>query len=131
NLSYTYNGVPDNFPITDKAEIKKLLHQIVKQKLREKEAKLENVEEIERFYRLSVLKAIDTGWVEEVDNLQQLRSVVESRSSAQRNPVYEYHKEASKSFERMQEYVNKLIVQNIMLSVIEIGADGKKDIYFA
>ena len=54
-----------------------------------------------------------------------------SRSSAQRNPVYEYHKEASKSFERMQEYVNKLIVQNIMLSVIEIGADGKKDIYFA
>lgn len=131
NLSYTYNGVPDNFPITDKAEIKKLLHQIVKQKLREKEAKLENVEEIERFYRLSVLKAIDTGWVEEVDNLQQLRSVVESRSSAQRNPVYEYHKEASNSFERMQEYVNKLIVQNIMLSVIEIGADGKKDIYFA
>lgn len=131
NLSYTYNGVPDNFPITDKAEIKKLLHQIVKQKLREKEAELENVEEIERFYRLSVLKAIDTGWVEEVDNLQQLRSVVESRSSAQRNPVYEYHKEASKSFERMQEYVNKLIVQNIMLSVIEIGADGKKDIYFA
>ena len=131
NLSYTYNGVPDNFPITDKAEIKKLLHQIVKEKLREKEAELENVEEIERFYRLSVLKAIDTGWVEEVDNLQQLRSVVESRSSAQRNPVYEYHKEASKSFERMQEYVNKLIVQNIMLSVIEIGADGKKDIYFA
>ena len=131
NLSYTYNGVPDNFPITDKAEIKKLLHQIVKQKLREKEAELENVEEIERFYRLSVLKAIDTGWVEEVDNLQQLRSVVESRSSAQRNPVYEYHKEASKSFERMQEYVNKLIVQNIMLSVIEIGADGQKDIYFA
>lgn len=131
NLSYTYNGVPDDFPITDKAEIKKLLHQIVKQKLREKEAELENVEEIERFYRLSVLKAIDAGWVEEVDNLQQLRSVVESRSSAQRNPVYEYHKEASKSFERMQEYVNKLIVQNIMLSVIEIGADGKKDIYFA
>ena len=34
NLSYTYNGVPDNFPITDKAEIKKLLHQIVKEKLR-------------------------------------------------------------------------------------------------
>ena len=92
---------------------------------------MENVEEIERFYRLSVLKAIDAGWVEEVDNLQQLRSVVESRSSAQRNPVYEYHKEASKSFERMQEYVNKLIVQNIMLSVIEIGADGRKDIYFA
>ena len=34
NLSYTYNGVPDNFPITDKAEIKKLLHQIVNETLR-------------------------------------------------------------------------------------------------
>ena len=118
-------------PIKEKDEIKKLLQKIVKEKLREKEDELENVEEIERLYRLSVLKAIDAGWVEEVDNLQQLRSVVESRSSAQRNPVYEYHKEASKSFERMQEYVNKLIVQNIMLSVVEIGADGKKDIYFA
>ncbi|MGY5389644.1 accessory Sec system translocase SecA2 [Ligilactobacillus salivarius] len=131
NLSYTYNGVPDNFPITDKAEIKKLLHQIVKEKLREKEAELENVEEIERFYRLSVLKAIDTGWVEEVDNLQQLRTVVSNRSTAQRNPVFEYHKEAERSFKRMQKFVNKLIVRNIMLSVIEIGADGKKDIYFA
>ncbi|MET7027535.1 accessory Sec system translocase SecA2 [Ligilactobacillus salivarius] len=131
NLSYTYNGVPSNFPIDQLEEVRKLLYSIVKQSLEEKRAELDSVDEVIRFYRLSVLKAIDTGWVEEVDNLQQLRTVVSNRSTAQRNPVFEYHKEAERSFKRMQKFVNRLIVRNIMLSVIEIGADGKKDIYFA
>lgn len=131
NLSYTYSGVPLDFPIDQLEEVRKLLYSIVKQSLEEKRAELDSVDEVIRFYRLSVLKAIDTGWVEEVDNLQQLRTVVSNRSTAQRNPVFEYHKEAERSFKRMQKFVNKLIVRNIMLSVIEIGADGKKDIYFA
>ena len=131
NLSYTYSGVPLDFPIDQLEEVRKLLYSIVKQSLEEKRAELDSVDEVIRFYRLSVLKAIDTGWVEEVDNLQQLRTVVSNRSTAQRNPVFEYHKEAERSFKRMQKFVNKLIVQNIMLSVIEIGADGRKDIYFA
>ncbi|MDF4190990.1 accessory Sec system translocase SecA2 [Ligilactobacillus salivarius] len=131
NLSYTYSGVPLDFPIDQLEEVRKLLYSIVKQSLEEKRAELDSVDEVIRFYRLSVLKAIDTGWVEEVDNLQQLRTVVSNRSTAQRNPVFEYHKEAERSFKRMQKFVNRLIVRNIMLSVIEIGADGKKDIYFA
>ena len=131
NLSYTYSGVPMDFPIDQLEEVRKLLHDIVKQSLEKKREDLDSVDEVIRFYRLSVLKAIDTGWVEEVDNLQQLRIVVSNRSTAQRNPVFEYHKEAERSFKRMQKFVNRLIVRNIMLSVIEIGADGKKDIYFA
>ena len=131
NLSYTYNGVPSNFPIDQLEEVRKLLHNIVKQSLEKKREDLDSVDEVIRFYRLSVLKAIDTGWIEEVDNLQQLRTVVSNRATAQRNPVFEYHKEAERSFKRMQKFVNRLIVRNIMLSVIEIGADGKKDIYFA
>ncbi|ARU20072.1 accessory Sec system translocase SecA2 [Ligilactobacillus salivarius] len=131
NLSYTYSGVPMDFPIDQLEEVRKLLHDIVKQSLEKKREDLDSVDEVIRFYRLSVLKAIDTGWIEEVDNLQQLRTVVSNRATAQRNPVFEYHKEAERSFKRMQKFVNRLIVQNIMLSVIEIGADGKKDIYFA
>ena len=131
NLSYTYNGVPSDFPIDQLEEVRKLLHNIVKQSLEKKREDLDSVDEVIRFYRLSVLKAIDTGWIEEVDNLQQLRTVVSNRATAQRNPVFEYHKEAERSFKRMQKFVNRLIVRNIMLSVIEVGEDGKKDIYFA
>ncbi|PLA90828.1 accessory Sec system translocase SecA2 [Ligilactobacillus salivarius] len=131
NLSYTYSGVPMDFPIDQLEEVRKLLHNIVKQSLEKKREDLDSVDEVIRFYRLSVLKAIDTGWIEEVDNLQQLRTVVSNRATAQRNPVFEYHKEAERSFKRMQKFVNRLIVRNIMLSVIEVGADGKKDIYFA
>ena len=113
NLSYTYSGVPLDFPIDQLEEVRKLLYSIVKQSLEEKRAELDSVDEVIRFYRLSVLKAIDTGWVEEVDNLQQLRTVVSNRSTAQRNPVFEYHKEAERSFKRMQKFVNRLIVRNI------------------
>ena len=131
NLSYTYSGVPVDFPVDDLDEVRKLLYSIIEQTLEKKKVELDSVDETIRFYRLSVLKAIDTGWVEEVDNLQQLRGVVSSRSTAQRNPVFEYHKEAERSFKEMQKFVNRLIVRNIMLSVIEEGSDGRKDIYFA
>ncbi|WHS05936.1 accessory Sec system translocase SecA2 [Ligilactobacillus salivarius] len=131
NLSYTYSGVPMDFPVDKLDEVRNLLYSIVRQTLEKKRQELDSVDETIRFYRLSVLKAIDTGWVEEVDNLQQLRGVVSSRSTAQRNPVFEYHKEAERSFREMQKFVNRLIVRNIMLSVIEEGADGRKDIYFA
>lgn len=52
------------------------------------------------FFRLAILKAIDNCWIEEVDNLQQLRTVVSARQYAQRNPIYEYHQEAMTSFKK-------------------------------
>ncbi len=41
-------------------------------------------EGMSEFYRLAVLKAIDEAWIEEVDTLQQLKGVITTRSTAQK-----------------------------------------------
>lgn len=37
------------------------------------------------YCRLCTLKALDDGWIEEVDYLQQLQAAISGRSTAQRN----------------------------------------------
>lgn len=54
------------------------------------------------YCRLCTLKALDDGWIEEVDYLQQLQAAISGRSSAQRNLLFEYQREARISFEDME-----------------------------
>ena len=61
-----------------------------------------------------MLAAIDDAWVEQVDYLQQLQSAVMGRSSAQRNPVYEYQKEALISYGDMKDTIMKNIARNVL-----------------
>lgn len=53
------------------------------------------------YCRLCTLKALDDGWIEEVDYLQQLQAAISGRSTAQRNLLYEYQREARLSFRDM------------------------------
>ena len=92
--------------------------------------RLETEEKREEFYRLSILKAIDTCWIDQVDNLQQLKSFVSFRQIAQRNSVFEYYQESLDSYEKMEHDVKKLIVRNIMLSTIEGNLEKGLSIYF-
>lgn len=82
------------------------------------------------FIRLCCLRAIDDAWVEQVDYLQQLQYVVGGRSTAQRNPVFEYHEEAYKSFLRMEKTIKQDIVRNIFLGEKEYGKTGEMQILF-
>jgi preprotein translocase subunit SecA len=83
------------------------------------------------FFRLAILKAIDNCWIEEVDNLQQLRTVVSARQYAQRNPIYEYHQEAMTSFKKMKSRIMQQIIKNLLLSSILTGENGESVIYFS
>ena len=67
------------------------------------------------------IQAIDNAWVDQVDYLQQLQHVVIGRSTAQRNPVFEYHEEAYRSFLRMEKIIKREIVRNIFLG--KMGVD--------
>lgn len=82
------------------------------------------------FVRQAVLKAIDESWVEEVDYLQQLQTVAISRRSAQRNPIFEYHKEALLSYDLMREEIQKLIFKYLLLSKVSYGKKGELIIHF-
>lgn len=86
--------------------------------------------EQKEFIRLCCLQAIDDAWVEQVDYLQQLQYVVSGRATAQRNPVFEYHEEAYKSFLRMEKTIKKEIVRNIFLGEKEDNGTERMQIIF-
>lgn len=66
------------------------------------------------YCRLCTLRALDDGWIEEVDYLQQLQAAISGRSSAQRNLLFEYQREARISFEDMEKSIKKAMIRNIL-----------------
>jgi len=96
--------------------------------LEEQEEKLGDRELMEDFMRVATLHAIDEAWVEQVDYLQQLQYAVAGRSSAQRNPIYEYQKEALESFRKMEKTIRKNMIRNILLSDVYFDKEGELQI---
>lgn len=47
----------------------------------------------------AILKAIDVEWINQVDQLQQLKASVNNRQNGQRNAIFEYHKVALETYE--------------------------------
>lgn len=80
--------------------------------------------------RLSILKALDSAWIEQVDNLQQLKVVVRNRSTGQHNPIYEYEMEAKISFEKMKRLFWRKVLDNVMLSQLSVQSDGSIKVEF-
>lgn len=87
-------------------------------------------EDFEDYLRLCSLRALDDAWVEQVDYLQQLQYAISGRSTAQRNLVVEYQREAYFSFMRMQKTLKEEIARNVFLSEVEFDQDGKMSIIF-
>lgn len=130
NISYQYFDNSTKLNLSSKKEVVNYLLQLAEQEFNKKYQVLDNEIELENFKRLAILKAIDESWIAEVDTLEQLRQVVISRSAAQRNPTYEFHKEALQAFENMKKDIDHKITRNTLLSTILVGKRGKKDIYF-
>lgn len=82
------------------------------------------------YCRLCTLKAFDDSWVEEVDYLQQLQAAISGRSSAQRNLLFEYQREARISFEDMEKSIKKAMIRNILLGEVSFGKDNKMIILY-
>lgn len=82
------------------------------------------------YCRLCTLKALDDGWIEEVDYLQQLQAAISGRSSAQRNLLFEYQREARISFEYMEKSIKKAMIRNILLGEVSFGKDNEMIILY-
>lgn len=82
------------------------------------------------YERLVILKALDTMWIEQVDHLQQLKSVVSGRNWGQHNPFFEYQREAIKSFDLMTKAILKQILKNLLLADLIKNEDGTIDVVF-
>lgn len=82
------------------------------------------------YCRLCTLKALDDGWIEEVDYLQQLQAAISGRSTAQRNLLYEYQREARLSFRDMEKSIKKAMIRNILLGEVSFGKDNEMIILY-
>lgn len=95
-----------------------------------KKAEFTSEHQLQEYTRLCILNALDAGWVEEVDYLQQLQYASSTRGTAQRNPVFEYSREAFASFENMQSTMKRNMARNFFLGDPQIGSDGEMRIIF-
>ena len=82
------------------------------------------------YCRLCTLKALDDGWIEEVDYLQQLQAAISGRSTAQRNLLYEYQREARLSFRDMEKSIKKAMIRNILLGEVSFGKGNEMIILY-
>lgn len=105
NISFHVKEVPDYIDVTDKTAVRSFMKQVIDKELSEKKELLNQHDLYEQFLRLSLLKAIDDNWVEQVDYLQQLSMAIGGQSASQKNPIVEYYQEAYAGFEAMKEQI--------------------------
>ena len=125
NISFHVKEVPENINVTDKAVVRRFIKQVIDKELSEKKELLEQHGLYEQFLRLSLLKAIDDNWVEQVDYLQQLAMAIGGQPAAQKNPIVEYYQEAYEGFETMKEQIRADMVRNLLMGLVEVSSKGE------
>ncbi len=129
NISYRLDDEAPEISLHDKDAVKRYLLKCVERGLLEQE-KCIGADRMDEFVRVAALTAIDEAWVEQVDYLQQLLQAVSGRSTAQRNPIFEYQAEALESFRKMERTILRNVMRNVLLSEVEIDSTGKLGILF-
>ena len=130
NYAYHFVEMPSSVDTQKPETVKNLLWHLYQSEKDKKEAFLFSVKQIYEFYCLSILKAIDEAWVEEVDHLQQLKGIVNTRPIGQRNNIVEYNMESYDIYQYMGEDVKHMVVRNVMLSTLNKDKDGHLSIYY-
>lgn len=129
NLSYEID--PEILtPPKDPNELLRRMKQYATKLYDRKISTFDQQEQAQDYMLQCILHALDDGWVEEVDYLQQLQYAITTRGTAQRNPVFEYSREAYHSFEDMKETMKRNITRNFFLGDPETDANGQMNIIF-
>ena len=130
NINYNFKQSDSILDPNNFHDVASQLLKMVEEELQRKREVMASTTQTINFQRVCVLKAIDVGWIEQVDNLQQLRLVVTDRRYSQKNPLYEYQKETIISYQKMCKQVDKLVLKNIMLSTIKREKNGELTVSF-
>ena len=125
NISFNIRELPLDLVIEDEQELRNFLIQIINNELKDKKALLEPYDLYDQFLRISMLKAIDDNWVEQVDYLQQLMMAIGGQTTSQTNPIVEYYREAYMGFETMKEQIRSDMVRNVLMGLVQMGPKGE------
>lgn len=124
NISFDMKNLSIEIVLDDKEQLKHILWRFAQQEIMKKKEILETFDLYPSFQRISLLKAIDDNWVEQVDYLQQLQIALAGQSASQKNPIVEYYQEAYEGFETMKAQIKKDMVRNLLLSRVDVSPKG-------
>ncbi|MBM7616678.1 preprotein translocase subunit SecA [Weissella uvarum] len=129
NIDSAYEGTLDLKQLSQR-ELMQTLQKLVQEQMEKKHQELPAQPQWIYYQRLCLLKAVDDVWVDQVDALETLKVLTRNRSIAQRNPLFEYQKEAQKSYQQMRTKMERQSIQNLMQAEIKPKKDGTVDVQF-
>lgn len=128
NITYSLDSFPEDREVNTRKKAAAYIEDIAVRKFYEKNLAFSDYELREVYFRMMTLKAIDECWIEEVDYLEQLKHAMSARQYTRQNVLYDFHREAGRSYERMKDRINRKAVRNIMLGELQIDAKGKVEV---
>ncbi|GEP85485.1 preprotein translocase subunit SecA [Staphylococcus piscifermentans] len=130
NVSFDFKGDFEAEILESQSAVINFLVQLFQTQKRRQAETLNDAEMYHEFLQKCVLKAIDQGWIRQVDHLQQLKGSVNNRQNGQRNAIFEYHRAALESYEAMGEEIKHNMIRNISLSMVTFGKKDAMIIHF-
>ncbi|HHU6751662.1 TPA: accessory Sec system translocase SecA2 [Staphylococcus pseudintermedius] len=116
NLSFQFKGDLDTLDLKDRSGVVDYLMEIFQQQLDYQKTNLGD-DYYKNFVQKAILKSIDSNWTQQVDYLQRLKSSVNTRQNGKRIPIFEYHRVALESFEKMKGAIKKDTVKYLCQSI--------------
>lgn len=129
HFSYDVAEIPPAV-VTSKARIKHYLEELSRQILTAKSATLVNNEQLNHFYRSSLLNAIDSCWMDEMELLTNLRIEVQPWAMAGRDPSFEYQQRSFAAYKKMLLRAKLRALDNLLLSTIKVNKKGELVVSF-
>lgn len=130
NVSYSLDDGLKGVSLSDKKALEVYLMKRVYEGIAKQKAAIYNSDAYEQFLREAILNAVDEGWVELIDYLEQLKYAVAGRASAQRNIMFEYQNEAFESYLDTVKVVKRNIIRNVLLSDVTVLKDARLKIVY-
>lgn len=103
----------------DVSGLEDLLYQKAVDLYNEKEAEFPNPEDFREVERVILLRVIDRKWMDEINDMDQLREGIGLQAYGQRNPVDEYKAQSYDMMDAMNEAIKNDTVQMLYLVRIE------------
>ncbi len=129
HITYNLVDIPSNVTRNQQELITYLKH-LCQGILTKKIQKLADNQQVNQFYRSALLNALDSCWVDEVDYLSRLRTIVAPWGLAQRDPGYLYQVRALHSYQQMLHRSWRKMVDNLMLSAIMVNKKQQLVVWF-
>lgn len=123
------SGYDERLAVKDmsRKDLKEYLFEQAEYELQRKTEALVHQEQLQEFEKVIILRAVDTGWKNQIDNLEQLRSSITLRGYGQYNPVVEYQKTASVMYDDMLADVEKSITRMFMRAEVREAPEDEEE----